>query len=79
AGVAASAKEYLEGLGYKDVGVGNASSSDFTETEISIKDTKKDYLETLKSDLSKKYAVSAEAETLSSSSEFDTTVTIGSK
>lgn len=79
AGVAAAAKEYLEGLGYKNVEVGNASSSNFTETEISIKDTKKDYLETLKTDLSKKYTVSAATKTLSSGSEFDTTVTIGSK
>lgn len=79
AGVAASAKEYLEGLGYKDVETGNASSSDFTETEIAVKDSKKAYLETLKADLSKEYTVSATTKTLSSSSEFDTTVTIGSK
>lgn len=79
AGVAATAQEYLEGLGYKNVEIGNASSSDFTETEISIKDSKKDYLETLKSDLAENYTVSSEIKTLSSTNEFDTTVTIGSK
>ena len=79
AGVAASAKEYLEGLGYKDVAVGNASASDFTETEISIKDDKKGFSETLKTDLAKEYEVAATAKTLSSGSDFDAVITIGSK
>lgn len=79
AGVAAAAKEYLEGVGYKNVEIGNADTSDFTETEISIKNSKKDYLEILKSDLSKKYTISETIKTLSEGSEFDTTVTIGSR
>ena len=77
AGIAATAKDYLEGLGYKDVEAGNADSSGFTETVISIKDAKKNYLETLKSDLAEKYEVSAAASTLSSGSDFDAVVTVG--
>lgn len=78
AGVAGAAKEYLEGLDYKDVETGNADSSDFSETVISIKDAKKDFLETLKTDLAKKYKVSASTSTLSSGSDFDAVVTVGS-
>lgn len=79
AGVAAAAKEYLEGLGYKDVKAGNAASSDFSETVISIKDSKKDFLETLKADLAKKYKVSASTSTLSSGSDYDAVVTLGAE
>ncbi len=77
AGVAASAKDYLEGLGYKDVGTGNAETSDFEETVISIKDSKKDYVETLRKDLSAKYTVATVVKTISSGADFDAVITIG--
>lgn len=77
AGVAAIAKEYLEGLGYKDVEAGNADTSDFEETEISIKDSKKDYLTILTGDLSEKYQLSETAKTLSNANDFDAVITIG--
>lgn len=78
-GLAGKAKDYLESLGYKDVVVGNASSSDFVEAEIQIKDNIKDFWDTLNSDLSKKYQVSKSPKTLSSSNKFDIIITLGSK
>lgn len=77
AGTASDAKEFLEGLGYKDVAVGNADSFDFEKTEVSIKEDKKDYLEMLTDDLSKEYVVSEDTETLDAESDFDAVITIG--
>lgn len=79
AGLASKAKSYLEGLGYVGVVAGNAPTSDYEETVISVKDTKKELLETVKSDLSKNYQVAAETEVLPASSKYDFVVTLGSK
>lgn len=79
AGAAGKAKVYLEGLGYVDIVSGNASTSDFPETEISIKDSSKDYLELITSDLEKNYEVAKETKTLVSSSAYDVVITIGQK
>lgn len=76
-GLAGKAKTYLEGLGYKDVVVGNASSSDFAETEIQIKDSAKGFLDTITTDLSKNYTVSKETKVLVASSKFDIVITLG--
>lgn len=78
-GAANKAKTFLEGLGYKGVEVGNASSSDFAETEVSIKDSKKEFLSTLTTDLSKNYTVSKETKTLAASSKYDIVITLGKK
>ena len=78
-GLAGKAKTYLEGLGYKNVVAGNAPTSDFTETVISVKDGGDDFLETLKTDLSKNYKVAKETEILSASSKYDFVVTLGNK
>ena len=78
-GLAGKAKTYLEGLGYKDVAVGNASSSDFAETEIQIKDSVKGFLDTITTDLSKNYTVSKETKVLTASSKFDIVITLGKK
>lgn len=78
-GLAGKAKTYLEGLGYKDVVAGNASVSDLTETTISVKESKKDLLETVKADLSKNYKVAEKTETLAASSKYDFVITLGSK
>jgi len=78
-GLAGKAKTYLEGLGYKDVAVGNASSSDFAETEIQIKDGIKGFLDTITTDLSKNYTVAKETKVLTSSSKFDIVITLGKK
>lgn len=78
-GLAGKAKTYLEGLGYKNVVVGNASMSNLTETTISVKESKKDLLEQITTDLSKNYKVSKETETLVASSKYDFIITLGSK
>lgn len=78
-GLANKAKTYLEGLGYKDVATGNASSSDYTETEIQIKDTKKEFLETITTDLSKNYTLKKDTKALSASSKYDIIITLGKK
>lgn len=78
-GLAGKAKTYLEDLGYKDVAVGNASVSNLTETVISVKETKKDLLETVTTDLSKNYKVAKDTETLVASSKYDFVITLGSK
>ncbi len=78
-GLAGKAKTYLEGLGYLDVVVGNASESNLTDTVISVKDSKKEFLETIKSDLVKKYQLAKEAEVLPTSSKYDFVITLGNK
>ena len=78
-GFAGKAKTYLEELGYKDVMTGNAATSDFTNTIISVKDSKKEFLETIKTDLAKNYKVAEKTETLSASSKYDFVITLGSK
>lgn len=78
-GYAGKAKVYLESLGYKDVEVGNAQSSDFTQTEISLKAEFKDNLDSIIKDLSKDYDVSDTTKTLSTSSKYDFVITLGNK
>lgn len=78
-GLAGKAKIYLESLGYKDVVAGNASSSDLIETTISVKESKKDLVENIRTDLAKNYKVAKETETLSTSSKYDFVITLGSK
>ncbi|MDO8341075.1 MAG: LytR C-terminal domain-containing protein [Candidatus Woesebacteria bacterium] len=78
-GAAGKAKTYLEGLGYKNVDTGNAGTSDFPETEISIKDTKKEFISLLTTDLSKNYQVAKETKTLVATSSFDVVITLGKK
>lgn len=77
AGTASKAKEFLEGLGYKDVDAGNADSYNYEETEISIREDKKDYLELLTDDLSEKYTLAEETKTLDEESEFGVIVILG--
>lgn len=78
-GAASDIKDFLEGLGYKGVAVGNANRSDYDETKISVKDTKKALLQMLAADLGKKVSVSTAASTLSETSSYDAIVTLGRK
>ncbi|OGD86841.1 hypothetical protein A2164_01365 [Candidatus Curtissbacteria bacterium RBG_13_35_7] len=76
-GVAAEAQQFLEGLGYTDIEIGNAGSYNYEKTEISIKKDKKNYFDLLREDLSKKYLPLEKAEILDIESEFDAIVIIG--
>lgn len=78
-GLAGKAKAYLEGLGYKNVVAGNASISDLIETTISVKESKKDLVENIRTDLAKNYKVAKETETLAATSKYDFVITLGSK
>lgn len=78
-GAAGKAKTVLEGLGYKNIDTGNATSSDFSETEVAIKESKKDYLDLIIKDLSKSYEATEAAKPLSSTSKFDIVITLGKK
>ena len=78
-GAAKKAQDYLEGLGYTVSAVGNASSSDYTTTQISLKDSKKDYLPLLKKDLSEKYEVADTIDSLEDNSKYDAVIILGTK
>lgn len=78
-GAAGKAKTYLEDLGYQDVDTGNASVSDLTETEISIKEEMEEYTSLLTSDLSEDYQVADSVKTLVTTSKYDVVITLGKK
>lgn len=78
-GLAGKAKTYLEGLGYEDVAVGNASTSDFETTELRLKVAVKEYETVIKSDLEDNYELSEDIATLPSSSGFDIIIVLGKK
>jgi len=77
AGKAGEVKSFLEELKYEEIDTGNAETYDFEKTEISIKESAKDYLEMLIDDLSEEYPLVEETETLDEDSEFDVIVTVG--
>ena len=78
-GLAGKVKTYLEGLGYKDVATGNADSSDYAQTELQVKDSKKSFSDLVSKDLSKDYTVSSSIKTLNSSNKYDIIITLGKK
>lgn len=79
AGIASSAKDFIESKGYKVASVGNAKDFDFTSTIIKVKQTFKDFQAILVSDLSDKYSTEAGSEFLEASDSADIEVIIGSK
>ena len=74
-GEAAAAKEYLEGLGYKDVKVGNADA-DAGLTVVEFKKSASKYVDTLTNDLTKKYKLGPNVN-LDEDAEFDVIITLG--
>ena len=76
-GAAGKAMEYLENLGYKDVETGNADKSDYVETEIRVKASKKEFKNLLKEDLKTEYELADSEETLPETAEFDAVIVIG--
>ncbi len=77
AGAAATAGDYLTGLGYNVVSTGNAATEDFTNVTIQVKSTKTNFLALLKKDLSSKYTVGITSADLASTSSADALVVIG--
>lgn len=78
-GLAGKVKTMLEGLGYKNVVAGNASSSDFKETEVAIKESKKEYLDLIIKDLTDDYKAVEADKPLSATSAYDVVITLGTK
>lgn len=78
-GAAGKVKILLNDAGYKSVDTGNASISDLSQTEVSIKDSKKEYLDVIIKDLSKSYDAVESKKALPSSSKYDLVITLGSK
>jgi hypothetical protein len=76
-GVAGEAQEYLEGLGYEDIKIGNAKEFDYEETQIEIKSEKEEYLKMLRQDLEGEYTLADDTATLDEDSDFDAIVIIG--
>lgn len=77
-GAAASMKDLLEGKGWKVASIGNASSSDFDQTELRFKVDVKKFEKTLTGDLSDKYSVTT-GEDLEGTGSADIEVIIGAK
>lgn len=79
AGVASSAKDYLESKGYKVKEVGNAANFDFEKTVIRLKDSFKKFQEILFADLSDKYSVKISDKSLEATDSADIEIIVGSK
>lgn len=78
-GLAGKAATYLENLGYSGIKTGNASSYDYEQTEIQIKESQKGLLEQLTKDLSQEYTLAEEQKTLAEDESFDVIITLGKK
>ncbi len=76
-GVAKKASDFLEGLGYNVVQIGNAETSDYTSTEIQIVTGKDDFIALLKKDLSTNYTVGKTSGTPPADEKADAVVIIG--
>lgn len=79
AGVASSAKDFIESKGYKVVSLGNAATYDFTQTVVKLKNSVMNIKDVLVSDLSGKYSVKVSSTPLEASDSADVEVTVGSK
>jgi len=78
-GAAGKVKTLLEGLGYKDVDTGNASSTDVAVTEVSVKESKKEFVKLVIKDLAKSYEAVEASKPLVASSKYDIVITLGKK
>jgi hypothetical protein len=77
-GVAAKARDFLKGLGYNVLEIGNAEESDRQTTLVKIKAAKADYKDMILDDMKKTYQVTLE-DTLPDSSAYDVLVLVGVK
>lgn len=78
AGASRKASDFLEGLGYNVIEMGNADNFNYEQTSIQVKSASDKYLSLLKKDLSASYTVGSASADLSSSPEkADAVVIIG--
>lgn len=76
-GAAGDGRDYLEELGYENISVGNADSYAYEQTEVYVKEGKKDILQELIEDLKEEYEVSVQSEYLDEDSDYDIRIIIG--
>ena len=67
----AKAKEVLEDLGYDNIKADNADSYDFEKTLVQIKESKKEYLSLLESDLKDHYSLETDESYLEKDSKYN--------
>ncbi|OGC50221.1 hypothetical protein A2716_03360 [candidate division WWE3 bacterium RIFCSPHIGHO2_01_FULL_40_23] len=77
-GTAGKAKDFLTLQGYNVTEIGNAARFDYAETEVSIKESKKEFADTLKTDLQKSYSFKL-SKPLPESTAYDVLIIIGRK
>lgn len=76
-GAASKASDLLKGLRYNVVSSGNADKDDYKNTKIQVKNSKKEFLDILKNDLSKNYTIGETSSDLPADSSEDALITIG--
>lgn len=76
-GSAGKMKEFLEGKGYTVASTGNASDYDYEKTEVSVKESKAQFLDLLESDLGKEYVIGTSSSALDANSKYDVQIIVG--
>lgn len=76
-GVAGKASAILKTAGYNVVSSGNADAFDYTDVTIKVKNSRKQILISLKTDLSKDYTIGATSTDLPEATAYDALVIIG--
>ena len=79
AGVASSAKAFIEGKGYTVSNLGNADNFDFSQTVVKLKNSIMNIKSVLVADLSDKYSVTVSSDSLEATDSADVEVTVGAK
>jgi hypothetical protein len=77
-GYAKETADFLESKGYKNIAKSNADKDNYEKTIIKVKDSKKNYLPLLSSDLKDKFDTST-VETLDAEDKYDVIVILGKK
>ncbi len=78
-GAAGAFESFLEGLGYKNIEIGNADNSDYEDVTIQIKEEYKEFFELITKDITESYVVNEDYEVLDENSGYDLIIIVGSK
>lgn len=78
-GLAGAFESFLEGLGYKNIEIGNADNSDYENVTIQIKEENKEFFELITEDIAESYVVNEDYEVLDENSGYDLVIIVGSK
>ncbi len=76
-GASKKMSDYLEGLGYNVIQIGNAENFDYEETEVQLKSASSKFLNLIKTDLGKEYTVGTATTDLAASERPDAYVIVG--